>query len=241
MPDAIDWLNDNAGVLTLAFVVLTFLTLLEARASRIASTASAHVAARPEPYIFVRQTYLKMRLRNHGPAVAEDVHLTLSWRKGAERAGRSKKLIEPVMGVGDEVAYHPALLLLPEGQADHSKIADIGDEGLTLRVEASWLDERRHFLAPWLRVRTRQSYDLSLADYSDSVHGGPLVLEKDTLREELEGIKDELNAMNKRATVRDMSDRTDYPPEFLAELERIKVHQWLALWAARLRVWLRRR
>lgn len=244
MAELIDGLNDNAGVLTLAFIILTFLTLLETRASRIASSASAHVAARPEPYIFVRQTYLKLRLRNHGPAVAEDVRLKLQWLKGTEPTGRGKTLVEPVIGVGDEVLYHPALLLVAEGRADQRKIADIGDEGLTLRVEASWLDERRHFLAPWVRARTRQAYDLNVAEYSDSVHGGPLVLEKDTTREELEGINEQLKAMNDRATREDMKHWKIDDAEARAHFEHLRVTSWFMvqreLWKARWKVWTRR-
>jgi hypothetical protein len=239
--DLITWANENAGVLTLTFVALTFLALLETRAGRIASTASAHVAARPEPYVFVRRTMLVLRLRNHGPAVAEDVWLTLSWREGAEPVGRTKTLMEPVMGVGDEVLYHPTLLLADP--KDEPALADLGDRGLTLQVNVTWLDERRYLFAPWLRVRTRRPYDHSMADYSDSVHDGPLVLPKDVIREELEGIKDELKRTNDRATQRDMRDHPWEPDnaEVRAVFEHTRARAWLrlqrGLWLARLKVW----
>jgi hypothetical protein len=242
MLEWLDWLNHNAGVLTFGFFVATFLTLLETRAARLASTAAAHVAARPEPYVFVRQTYLKMRLRNHGPAVAEDVRLTLTWLKGGQPTGHSKALIEPVMGVGDETVYHPAWLLREDG--DEPKIATLGDEGYNLKVEVSWLDERRRWPLWWVRVRTRQAYDLNAADYSESVHGGPLVLEKDTIREELEGINEHLKAMNDRATKRDMADWKIDDPGAQATLEHLTATHWLRrqvdLWKARWKVWTRR-
>lgn len=244
MQDALRWMNDNAGMLTLAFVALTFLTLLETRAGRLASTASAHVAARPEAYVFVRWTMLALRLRNHGPAVAEDVRLTLSWLDGAEVVGRTKTLFEPVMGVGDEVLYHPTLLLpKPEDKNKPTTLADVGDQSLTLRVEVTWLDERRHFLAPWVRARTRRPYDLPMADYSDSVHDGPLVLPKDVIREELEGIKEQLEEQNRRETVRDMQ-RERMPAEVRAHIEHARLVGWWeeqkVLWRGRWRVWTQR-
>jgi hypothetical protein len=234
----IDLLNDNAGIATTAFVVLTFLTLLETRAARIGSTSTAHVAVRPDidlPDV----TDLKLLLRNHGPAVAQDVRLTLRWLEGSSERGRNKTLFEPILGIGDERRYEPALLLAEPTEAP--TLGQIADMGLVLRIHLTWLDERRWWFAPWWRRRASDHYDLVATEFSESVYGGPLVLRKDTMREEVHEIGRQLQAMNDRTTREEMKHWKVGDAEARATLERQIVLFWVRsereLWKHRLRVW----
>lgn len=238
MAEFVGWLNDNAGALTLVFIVLTFLTLLETREARIAGSGTAHVAFRPDIDRSAGTT-LRLRLRNHGPAVGEDVRMRMQWFEGGEARSPLREMTEPVLGVGDERVYVPDMLLVDRVRS----LADMG--GLLLRVDWSWLDERRRLLWPWARVRTRKTLDLHAASFAASVHGGPLILERDSLAEEVREVAQQVQKINDRATREEMKHWKIPDPAARAWGEHHAVTSWLRfqgeLWAARWKVWTRRR
>lgn len=238
MAELADWLNANQGVVTLGFLAVTLLALFEARSNRLATTAAAHVSFRADIDRNAGTT-LRLRLHNHGPAFADDVRIRMQWyERDAERSDE-RLLTEPVLGVGYERVYIPDILLTERKRA----LKDM--TGLTLRTEWSWLDDRHWFVVPWLRKRSRARLDLDLGQFVASMHGGPMILEPDPVVETLSDVVDQLKKINDRATQESMKHWTIPEPEARAHFERSSILGRLRLqrelWAARWRVWTRRR
>jgi hypothetical protein len=239
-----DWvrvLDEHSGsviaLATVAYLAVTLLLWIESRASRVAATEAARVVVRYGLAQHGRITDTA-ELLNFGPALATDVGLNLAFLNRAGAVATQRSLHFPALAPGDLVTILPGLMLPREKKVMAPTASEMAETGYRLRVTWSWCDNRRGLARRW-RPRHRDSLEIDLKAYSDSVAEGLIVLQS-TVESVLEAIREDRRRERfEDSAHRSLDDMSGLPAEVRARIEGDRARATIELWMVRLRYVLR--
>ena len=226
----IETLNANSGaviaVATVAYVVITLLLLLDARAGRRAGLG-ARVEFTPESF---PPLYLQLVLRNAGPGLARNVTAT-RWlqRQDGTRVAEHRHA-QPSLSSG----HHKTFFVDEEsGRGGMSTVEELATAGYTLEYEWTWKDDAM-FFSRWRRPHSRRESQ-NLVQLRADFYGGWSLIEDNPVdavpkvvdelkaaRRALEGILAELRAPAMRSAIQALHDqraKSSYPKAAPRDIE----------------------
>jgi hypothetical protein len=169
----LSYLDAHSGsvivLVTLAYVLITALLLLEAHASRaMANVANLEAEARPHGPVNV-----ELVVQNYGPAIAKSIRFRY-WIEieGVIVAGTDRTQAEPMFPVGRRRRF---LQTTRDGEID--TLTELAQRKAVLRAEWTWTDLRRSL---WVRTKTnRGSVTFPCENLRDGFYGGWALLERE--------------------------------------------------------------
>jgi len=205
MDQVINFLDEHGGsvtaIVTVAYVVITLLLLLEARATR-ASGNVANLDAHPRPYAALN---VELVLENYGPAIAKAVR----FRRWNEIDGKvvdetDKTQAEPMFPVGKQRRF-----------LEKETLQELADKDAVLHADWRWRDGRRTF-GLWTATHHRaEAYRAT--ELRDGFYGGWALRDRDPAIDEAH-IRDEIKKA--RAAVEDIA-RTLKEPAMAVYLRKM--------------------